>query len=245
MNPKFSFLKIIIIILVLGLLTIALASFFSERQNRDESLSPEDSESSKLMNDNQTAIQSAAAFSGYLKPIDQADHTWGNPDSSVKIVVYTDFECPFCARFYRTMEEVKSEFGDDVLTAVRHYPLSSHFDAMDLALASECAGEQAKFWEIYSAFFEAENLSSASIDEIAKKLELDFVAFKKCFSSGKYNNLIYLQKAEARNAGVLGAPTVFVNDEIYPGAIPFEDYQDNEGNKVEGMKSIISRHLAK
>ena len=77
----------------------------------------------------------------------------GNPDAMVRIVEFSDFQCPFCARAYPTMKALLEKYGDKVSLEYRHYPLSFHPYAQKAAEASECAGEQGKFWEMHDKMF--------------------------------------------------------------------------------------------
>lgn len=181
-----------------------------------------------------------------LRPIDQTDHIRGDINASVKMIVYSDFKCLFCAQFTDTIKKVEQEFKDKVAIAFRHYPLSSHSEANQAALASECAAEQGKFWQMHDKLF-ADNVAGRMSSEQFKKdavdLGLDQVKFSQCLDSGKYQDRVYQEMLEGKNAGVTGTPTSFVNGNIYPGAYPFEDFTAPDGQPEKGMKSIISELL--
>ena len=88
-----------------------------------------------------------------LASITSTDHIRGNPNAPVKIVEYSDMECPFCKRFHSTMQQAMDEYGKDgrVAWVYRHFPLDSiHSKARTEAVASECAGEfggSDEFWK--------------------------------------------------------------------------------------------------
>ena len=77
-------------------------------------------------------------------------------NAPVKIVEFSDFECPFCERVYPTMKALEAKFGSKISLEYRQYPLSFHPNAQKAAEASECAGEQGKFWEMHDALFEVQ-----------------------------------------------------------------------------------------
>src|SRR3990167_11318401 len=87
-----------------------------------------------------------------MKPISKDDHIRGNPDAPVKIVEYSDTECPFCKRFHDTMKQVMDEYGKTgkVAWVYRNFPLDQlHPKARNEAIALECAGDQGgndPFW---------------------------------------------------------------------------------------------------
>ena len=94
--------------------------------------------------------------------IRNGDHVLGNPNAKVAVIEYSDFECPFCRRmFSETLPKLKENFikSGEVKFVYRHFPLRSiHEDAQKAAEASECAGEQGKFWEYHDIIFQRQDL---------------------------------------------------------------------------------------
>lgn len=80
----------------------------------------------------------------------------GNKNAPVKIVEFSDFECPFCHRAFATVNTVAAKYGDKVSIEYRHYPLSFHPNAQKAGEAYECAIEQGKGWEMHDAMFKAQ-----------------------------------------------------------------------------------------
>ncbi len=80
----------------------------------------------------------------------------GNPDARVVIAEFSDFECPFCQRWYdETLPEIRALIGDDVALAFLHFPLTQiHANAVAAHAAAECAGNEGKFWEMHDLLFE-------------------------------------------------------------------------------------------
>ncbi len=92
-----------------------------------------------------------------MNEITADDHYIGNLDAPIKIVEYSDFECPFCKRFHQTMHNIAESYGPDELVWVyRHFPLESiHPQAKALAVASECVAKSAGnngFWAFTDAY---------------------------------------------------------------------------------------------
>ena len=97
------------------------------------------------------------------------DAVWyGNEKSNVTLVEFSDFECPYCNRFYDTMKQVLSEYKDKVKFTYRHFPLSFHANAQKAAEAFECAKEQGKTWEMYDKLFTLSKSSSMGVDNFKK-----------------------------------------------------------------------------
>lgn len=79
----------------------------------------------------------------------------GNAGAVVKIIEYSDFQCPFCSRVHPTVKKILSEYGDKVVLVYKHFPLVSiHPRAQISAEAAECAKDQGKFWEFHDQLFE-------------------------------------------------------------------------------------------
>ncbi|MFH1253482.1 MAG: thioredoxin domain-containing protein [Candidatus Uhrbacteria bacterium] len=91
---------------------------------------------------------------GTLAPVAANDFVLGDTNSSITIITYSDFQCPYCSRFDATMQQVMKEYSSKVKWVYRNFPLSFHDQAQNAAEAAECAGEQGKFWEYALKLFE-------------------------------------------------------------------------------------------
>ncbi|MBT4121092.1 MAG: thioredoxin domain-containing protein [Candidatus Magasanikbacteria bacterium] len=104
------------------------------------------------------------------------DVVWrGEKDAPITIVEFSDFECPYCARFVPTVEQVLANYGDDVRFTFRHFPLSFHQQAQKAAEAFECAKEQGKAFEMHDELFvlsEAGTMSVTNFKKAATQLGL-------------------------------------------------------------------------
>lgn len=247
-NKKLLFIGGLLILLIL--LAVALRNVPADKDKSagQESDTENQIETDKAGGENVEIPENASNRVLPVREADQNDHLWGDAGAPVKMIVYDDFECPFCAGFYDTVEQVKKEFGGKVAVVFRHYPLITiHAYSLKAAEASECAAEQDKFWGMYQKLFAANkagNLNEATIRQAAKDLNLDAVKFEQCLAGEKYKDKILSQMLEAKNFNVNGAPTTFINGEIVVGATPFEDFTAQDGVKTEGMKSLILRALS-
>lgn len=77
----------------------------------------------------------------------------GNKDAKIKIMEYTDFECPYCNRAFPTIEALLTKYGNDINLEYRSFPLGFHADAQKAAEAALCAGDQGKLWEMHDKMF--------------------------------------------------------------------------------------------
>ena len=173
-----------------------------------------------------------------MVPITNEDHISGNPDASVKIVEYSDMECPFCKRFHSTMQQVMDEYGKngEVVWVYRHFPLDSiHSQARTEAVASECANELGgndAFWKYTDRFFELTSSNNQTniatvLPQIAREIGLDETKFNSCLASKKYDKHIQDDLDNATATGGNGTPwsiVVTASGKKYPlsGAQPYE-----------------------
>lgn len=85
--------------------------------------------------------------------VTDADHVEGDASAKVTLVEYSDFECPYCMNHASTLKQILEEYSGKVRLVYRHFPLSFHANAQLAAEASECAGDQGKFWEMHDKLF--------------------------------------------------------------------------------------------
>lgn len=156
------------------------------------------------------------------------DPSWGPEDAAVTIVEFSDFQCPFCARFAMdTMPKLREAYGDRVRFIFRDFPLSAiHQFAQKAAEAAQCAHEQGAFWEYHDLLFANQNaLSVDDLKRYAQEADLDSGDFDECLDSGKNAPEVLLDMQDGRSAGVTGTPGFLINGLLLSGAQPFEQFQ--------------------
>jgi protein-disulfide isomerase len=143
----------------------------------------------------------------------------GDPKNSIRVVEFTDFQCPYCKKMSNVSSTVLKKYGRQIVWEVRHYPLSFHKQARDAAAAVYCASVQGKLSEAKSWVFEAqEKLAEEKIfSQMAKTLSLNVAQFDKCRSDDATAKLIDADMREGERVGVSGTPTVFVNGRKFQG----------------------------
>ncbi len=149
----------------------------------------------------------------------------GPEDAPITLVEFSDFECPFCGRFFPTYERIKQEYGDRLRIVFRQYPLREiHPNAYGAALASLCAHEQGRFWEMHDLMFqEQDRLDRESLQQKAGRLGLDTERFNECMQSQRYAEQIQRDLQAGDRVGVDGTPALFVNGIPVPGgAVPYD-----------------------
>lgn len=177
----------------------------------------------------------AAAPTAPSKPLDMKsliddDAVKGSASAPVTIVEFSDYQCPFCARFYQqTLPQIQENYIDTgkVKFIYRDYPLASiHPLAQKAAEAAECAGEQGKYFDMHDMLFTKGVTGGVeAYKQFAADLKLDTAKFNECLDSGKMAAEISKDTQDGNAAGVQGTPAFIINGQIISGAQPYANFQ--------------------
>ncbi len=141
-------------------------------------------------------------------------HVSGNRRAAVRVLVFNDLECPFCARFHETLRQVASGHPESVSVGFVHYPIPTHRFARPAAIAAECAGKRGRFEEMVRTVF-AKQDSIGLLPWSALALNagvVDTTSFKQCLSRPIAEFPSIAEGTQLGHSfGVRGTPTVFVN----------------------------------
>jgi protein-disulfide isomerase len=158
------------------------------------------------------------------------DHVRGNPAAKFTVIEYADFQCPYCAKMHEAMNTLMKEA--DVRWVYRHFPIENHPLAAKAAEASECAGDQGKFWEYSDALFELKTpMTEGTFLKVAQELKLDWMVFSVCVSSGKYSKSVAAQYEAGVKSKINVTPTFYLNGKRFDGFMPIEELR-----KLMGVK---------
>jgi protein-disulfide isomerase len=170
----------------------------------------------------------------------------------VEVVLYSDFQCPFCSHFARAFRELQANGVEGVETDVRfkHFPLDALHPAAQLAhRAALAAGEQGKFWEMHDLLFADQSLMTrARVLQLAAKLGLDSARFERDLDSERVKQTIADDRAEGERLGVQGTPTFFVNGRAYSGtrsAAQLKQLVADEALRLRALAEIGDRLLSR
>ncbi len=153
----------------------------------------------------------------------------GDIDAPVTIIEFSDYECPFCARFYsQTLSQIEENYIDTgkVRLVYRDFPLSFHQNAQKAAEAAECAGEQDAYYDMHDKLFENQgSLSVSNYKTWAGELGLDQEEFDNCLDSGEMASEVQKDFSDGQQYGVTGTPGFFVNGVKISGAQPYSVFE--------------------
>lgn len=187
-----------------------------------------------------------------VDPLGDEDHLLGSPGAPLKVIEYSDFQCPFCQGYDQTRIKLMDTYGKDgkVAWAYRHFPLVQiHQYAAEAAEGSECAAEiggENKFWDFLTYVFEAKESAKNPTDQaalqkdqqaqlakvkdlpaVATAIGLDKAKFKACLDSGKYKDKVAQDVEKAIKAGGSGTP--------YSILIPSKKLKSESVAKITGL----------
>lgn len=158
----------------------------------------------------------------------------GAADAPVTIALFTDFQCPYCAKIVPLLDQVLEKNKGKVKLAFKNFPLNNHQFARKAAAAALAAGKQGKFWELHDRLFQNYNrLNDQVVQEQAQQLGLDIQKFNKDMNDPQIMQVINQDMQDGAKAGVRGTPTLFVNGSLL------------RNTNLEGFQAAIDKELEK
>jgi len=169
---------------------------------------------------------------------------------AITIELFSDFQCPFCARFAPAIRELqKGVEGVSTTIEFKQFPLSFHPDAQLAAQAALAANEQGKFWEMHDLLFANQTaLRREDIMRYAEKLGLALDRFRRDLDSDRLKKTIESDKAEGIRLGVSGTPTIFINGRGYSGAKSFDQLKQlvaYEEKRMQALSEIADSSMSR
>lgn len=186
------------------------------------------------------AAQLGVPIGKYLETpkVEENDPVLGNKDASLKMVVFSDFQCPYCKMFYETVTKVAKEYGDKIALVYKEFPLDFHPQANNAAMAAMCANEQGKFWEMADILYKnqqtwGETEGKDAFKPYGQQIGVNVAEFNQCLDGDKYKEKIENDVAQAKEYGLSGTPSGFIGDQFVGGVIGEEE-----------LKKMIDEELA-
>lgn len=174
-----------------------------------------------------------------LPEVGDTDIMIGPKDALVRIIEYSDFQCPYCKAFHADMSKVLQEYDGKILFVYKHLPLSFHLQADSAALAASCAAEQGKFQAYADNLFARQDewgktVGTQKFKDYSWRFGLNGRTFAECLDTQKYRGKVDADMAEAARFSISGTPGTFVNGTFLPGAVGYD-----------ALKQAIDAELAK
>ena len=177
-----------------------------------------------------------------LPSTDGSALTLGNPDAKIKVVEFSDWQCPYCRAMHPAIKQMLQDYKDQVYYVYKQFPLTSiHPQAMNASLAVACANEQGpgKWFEYGDNLFAKQDewtktTGTQKFKDYARTLKLDGTAFDKCLDTKKYADQITADQKEGASFGISGTPGTFVGSQFLGGYVAPAEF-----------KKLIDGELAK
>jgi len=167
--------------------------------------------------------------STYADVSEDDDAVQGNANAPVTIIEFSDFQCPFCEKFFTdTLPQIEANYikTGKVKLIYRDFPLEIHQYAGKAAEAAECArdkGGDSAFWKMHDKIFENQaSLSEDNLKKWAKELGYNI---DSCLDGGKKKAEVQKDLADGIAAGISGTPSFFINGKLIEGAVPYNVFE--------------------
>jgi predicted DsbA family dithiol-disulfide isomerase len=168
-------------------------------------------------------------------------HQQGPDDALVTVVVWGDFQCPFCAKMAPILTQVRAKYGDAVRVIYRHLPMTFHKKAALAAEAAVAAAEQGKFWPYHDALWAGfGHLERADLEQYAQIAGLDLAKFKAALDDRRYHDVVISEGAAGQALGIDGTPTSFVNGKPIVGSKNFASVAKLVDEQLAQAKQVVA-----
>ncbi len=200
--------------------------------------------------------QSRPSATGEIRPVDETDYIFGNPNAPILMIEYSDYDCPFCKQFHNTMQQIMSEYGVDgqVAWVYRQYPIADlHPNSPKISEAALCVGDiggNDAFWGFTDRIFAERTIEAPTnvtkLPEYAADVGVSSEAYIACMQSRKMRDLVTASFTDAYNAGLEGTPatviTIGTQQAVVDGAQSYETVKGIVTNLVDQLHGNVDIH---
>jgi len=142
----------------------------------------------------------------------------GPAEAAIAVVVFTDFECPFCAKAHKQINGFLARYPKDVRVVFRHFPLGIHKNALNAAYAAACAHLLGKFWSYADLLYKNQGkLGLQNLYDYAEQVGLDKEIFKQYMDTERGKEVVDADIAEGKEFGINSTPAFFFNGHFFKG----------------------------
>ncbi len=170
-------------------------------------------------------IQIPENIKRYDMVIDEDDSIWGSEDAPITIVEFSDYECPFCQKWYQeVLSPLMAEYPDQIRFVYKDFPLAGiHSEAVSSAIAANCAGEQDAYWAYHNALFDRKyGLGADAYPKYAATWGLTRKPSHNAWKKSATKTRSWRTMEYATGIGIQSTPTFFLNGIPIVGAQPYD-----------------------
>ena len=148
----------------------------------------------------------------------------GSASAPVRIITFSDYQCPFCRLLDSSLTELRARYGNQVAVLYRHDPLAIHPQAFAAAVAAECAANQGRFAPYHALLFRLQDsIGPISFQQFAQRAGVpDSASFSRCTADAAIMDRVRQDAKEAERIGVRGTPAMIVKNQLLGGAIQLD-----------------------
>lgn len=165
----------------------------------------------------------------------------GPADAKVTVVIFSDFQCPFCSKVVTPLQEIEKAYAKEVRFVFKQFPLPFHPHALLAAQASLAAHEQGKFWPMHDKLFANQaQLQRADLERYAQEIGLDMNRFRTALDQEKWKEQVMREMVEARNTTVVnGTPGFLINGHFVGGAKDFAGFKAEIDKALQEANALM------
>jgi len=158
------------------------------------------------------------------------DPVWGDAKAPMTMVVFSDFQCPFCAQLAQTLDKIEADWikTGKLKVQYRDFPLAGHKNSLSAHIAAAAALRQGKYWEYHQRLYREqaswETLKTPSdyLVKLAQDLNLDMDKFVSDYNDPAIVRELIDDRNAGRRTGMEGTPAFLINGKLYQGALPID-----------------------
>ncbi|MDI3287725.1 thioredoxin domain-containing protein [Polyangium sp. 15x6] len=177
-------------------------------------------------------------------PVSSKDPTWGSPNAPVTLVLFSDFECPFCSKVETTLTQLREQYGPQKLRIIwKSNPLPFHKNARPASVAAETVfrikGPEA-FWKFHELAFQNQRaLTPENFEQWAAQAGVDKAKYKASYDKQEFAAKVDADLAAGKAAGVSGTPASFINGILLSGAQPIDKFKQVIDEQLKAADAAI------
>lgn len=234
-----KYLLVIVIIIIIAALSLWVIQAFNKDSFIEEDVAGSTELSFEKKDSNPQSYLSANTFDYRL-----GDRYIGNREAPLKIFVYEDYDDIFSANLAVDINKVIKDKGDEIVFVFRPF-INHSSSSIKKALTLDCVNSPSNWQFLREAFMKDLNeKKQASLEDIVASSGISEDGLYNCLTESQKSGRIEELRKENLDNNIIGSPTILVHDELIVGARPYDDYENSEGEKVEGLKNLIDRILS-
>jgi len=217
--------SIIPIAIIAGFAMVAIAIFFTNQGGAERT----------AVTQNQQTEQDELT-DGVARPVDDTDYILGNPNAPIVMIEYSDYDCPFCKQYQRTMHQIMDEYGvtGRIAWVYRQFPIAEiHPNAPQISEAALCVGDIAgndAFWTFSDLIFDKRDIDELTnvtkLGEYAQVSGVDLAQYSSCMNDGRMKQAVEDSIRDGYDAGARGTPYTILQvgnqQAVINGAQPYD-----------------------